>query len=183
MTNLRSFLRRHEMAAEAWPVWGHGRVRLREHTYLSQEMPPDELISSVRAVLFRGDEVMVIQDHADDPYIVPGGRREAGESVLETLHREVLEETGWTLQQTAMLGFVHYQHLTPKPEGHQYPYPNFIQVVYTALADTFHPEAIEPDEYVTSSRFQPTADVLRLALKPSQQVLLAAAIDHYEAMR
>lgn len=183
MSDLQSFLRRHEVAAEAWPVWGHGRIRLRQHTYLSQEMPPDELITSVRAVLFRGHEVMVIQDHTDDPYIVPGGRREAGESVLETLHREVLEETGWRLKQTAVLGFVHYRHLTPEPEGHPYPYPDFIQVIYTAVAGTFHPEAIEPDEYVTSSRFQPIADVMDLALKPGQQALLTAAIDQYEAMR
>ncbi|MCP4359052.1 MAG: NUDIX hydrolase [Chloroflexi bacterium] len=110
-----------------------------------------------------------------------GGRREPGETVLQTLHREVLEETGWTMQDTAVLGFVHYHHLSPKPDGHCYPYPDFIQVIYTAVAHTYHPDALEEDEYVASSRFRPIVETIRLEIGPSQQILLATAVKQYEA--
>ncbi len=181
--DLAIFLRNQEPVAEEWPVWANGRMPLQERTYLSQQMPPDKYITSARTILFQGDEVMVIQDHKDDPYVVPGGRREPGETVLQTLQRELLEETGWTLQDTAVLGFVHFHHLSPKPDGYPYPYPDFIQVIFTAVANAYHPGALEEDYYVTTSRFRPIAAAVTFELGPSQQILLATAVKQYEAAR
>lgn len=181
--DLVAFLNDHEPVTEAWPVWGNGRVPLRQHIYLSPGFPLDHYVSSARAVLFRGDEVMVILDHNQQPYVVPGGRRELGESIEATLHREVLEETGWRLAQTRFLGFVHFRHLGPKPEMYPYPFPDFVQVVYTAVADTYHAEAICFDDYVTRARFCPLAEVFAMNLEPDQTVLLTAALKQYKAMR
>lgn len=178
---LVDFLADQVPVAETWPVWGNGRVPLREHTYLNPRMPPDEFITSVRAIFFRGDEVMVIQDHQDDPYVVPGGRRDPGETVLETLHREIKEETGWSITDMTLLGFVHFHHLGPKPANHPYAYPDFVQVIYAAVADKYYPEAIQPDPYVTHSAFLPIKNVLAFDLKDSQKVLLKKAVNHYRS--
>lgn len=174
--DLAAFLARHEPVAEAWPVWGDGRLPLHERTYLSRYLPPDRYVSSVRAVLFHRDEVMLITGPNQEPYVVPGGRREPDESVAVTLQRELLEETGWRLGRTAVLGFTHFRHLSPKPADYPYPYPDFVQVVFTAMAATFHPEAIQDDPYVARASFQPTAVALTLPMAAGQRELLRAAM-------
>ncbi|HRQ36613.1 MAG TPA: NUDIX hydrolase [Chloroflexota bacterium] len=177
--SLAAFLRQHEPVAEAWPVWGNGQLRLRQHTYLSRQLPPNEVLSSVRAILFRAAKVMVITDHEEEPYVVPGGRREPGESLETALRRELLEETGWHVGQTAVLGFIHFHHLSPKPDGYPYPYPDFVQVVYTAVAASYDPASMQPDFYVTAAQFHPIEEALALPLSPGERALLRAAITYH----
>lgn len=121
---------------------------------------------------------MVITDYKGEPYIIPGGRREPRESLKMALRRELLEETGWLIGDTAVLGFIHFHHLTPKPDGYPYPYPDFVQVVYTAIAHSYDAAAITPDPYVASSRFCPIEEVLTLNLSGGQKALLQAAMSH-----
>jgi 8-oxo-dGTP pyrophosphatase MutT (NUDIX family) len=173
-----TFLHSQTAVSQATPTWQwHNHpISLQEQTYICPTLPPDNLISSSRAILFRGDKVMVIHDHQNEPYIVPGGRRESGETVLQTLHREVREETGWSLKETAVLGFIHFHHLGPKPPSYPYPYPDFLWVIFTALADSFDATTLEEDFYVTSSSFQPVVHVLAWQLQAGQNQLLQAAV-------
>jgi 8-oxo-dGTP pyrophosphatase MutT (NUDIX family) len=175
---LADFLRGQTAVSQATPTWQwqNQPIPLHEHTYLCPTLPPDELISSSRAIIFRGNEVMVVWDHQNNPYIAPGGRREPGESVLQTLRREVREETGWSVKDTAVLGFVHFHHLGSKPPGYPYPYPDFLQVIFTAWADSFDATAVEEDFYVTNFSFQPVAKVATWQLHDGQNQLLQAAI-------
>lgn len=101
--------------------------------YLGEELPPLEYVSLVRAVVFRGDQVLVMRN-ADGAHFLPGGQREGGETLVETLGREVLGEAGWTLDVGEMLGFLHLHHLGPEPEKYRYPYPDFAHVVFLAEA-------------------------------------------------
>ena len=156
--------------------WQGAPLPLSEQTYVHPTLPPDRLISSARAILFRNDEIMVIRDHQDVPYIVPGGRRESGESVRETLHREVREETGWGVKDTAVIGFIHFHHLAPKAPNYPYPYPDFCWAIFAARAKKFDAASMEEDAYVTSASFQPIADVLSLSLGSGQHDLLTAAV-------
>ena len=69
---------------------------LRITSYFTDELPPLEHISSVRCIVFRDDMVLVVRE-GEEAHVVPGGRREPGETLMQTLERELLEETGWTV--------------------------------------------------------------------------------------
>lgn len=57
------------------------------------------------AILWRDGRVLVTHQSAPWPeYQLPGGGIEAGESPLQALHREVIEETGWRVGATRRLG-------------------------------------------------------------------------------
>ena len=57
---------------------------------------------------------------------MPGGQREPGETLEEALRREVREESGWLIDSVSILGFIHLEHLGPKPSGYRYPSPHFL---------------------------------------------------------
>jgi 8-oxo-dGTP pyrophosphatase MutT (NUDIX family) len=138
-------------------------------------MPPLDYITSARCLVFRHDSVLVQRDR-DSTHILPGGRREADESPLEAVHREVLEETGWSITDPVLIGFVHFAHLTPKPSGHAYPYPDFVQVVYLADARESVPDARLDDGYEVESVFRPVADVQGRTIPATQRLFLDAAL-------
>jgi len=152
-----------------------GQLRFRVGSYLGERLPPLELITSARAVVLREGSVLVVQDPTA-VHILPGGRREAGETLHQTLQREVLEETGWALDEPTLLGFKHFRHLQPEPAGYAHPYPDFFQAVYVALARSYDPGARETDGYELGAGFRSLADVRRLDLPPNEQIFLRAAL-------
>jgi 8-oxo-dGTP diphosphatase len=59
----------------------------------------------VYAVLLRGTEVLLTFQEAPVPeFQLPGGGIDAGEHPLPALHREVMEETGWTIGAARRIG-------------------------------------------------------------------------------
>jgi ADP-ribose pyrophosphatase YjhB (NUDIX family) len=172
---LLSHLSRCEPLTEEVASWFDGHVRLRLRGYLADQLPPLEYVTSSRCLVFRYDVVLVQRDK-DSTHILPGGRREAEESPEETLHREVLEETGWALADPILIGFLHFCHLTPKPLEYKYPYPDFVQVVYMANAVAFMPDARLDDGYEVESVFRSIAEVQSLTLPASQRLFLDAAL-------
>src|SRR5215510_12129193 len=121
-------------AATETDQWGE--LAFQVSGYLTETPPPLDYVTSVRAIVRQGENALVITS-PDREHILPGGRREPGESLIETLRREALEEAGWSLRSLRLLGFKHFHHLTPKPDGYVYPYPDFLQVVYTAIAEVY----------------------------------------------
>ena len=174
--DLADYLARHTPLAVEETVWGDGRISLRITTYLAEECPPLAVITSVRSLVFRDDTILVLRNQ-HSVHIVPGGRREAGETLEETLRREVLEETGWTLTEPRLLGFGHFHHRSPQlPEYAHYPYPDFVWVVSMADAGYWRPDARLADDYELEASFQPIGEVQQLALSAGEQVYLAAAL-------
>ena len=108
-------------------------LRVKRYTHFAEL--PDELISSVRCLVTVNRHV-VMCTNADGTHPWPGGRREPGETMLETVRREVHEETGWILAPDSVrpLGFLHFEHLSEQPDDYPYPQPDFLQVVYTGSA-------------------------------------------------
>ena len=172
-TGLDKFLSRHKRVSQNTAKW-RGGIELEVSGYLCSEAPPADLVSSVRAIVFREDSVLVMRNLEGD-HIVPGGRVEEGETHEEVLRRELLEEAGVEINVMAQIGVVHLRHTTPKPEGHPYPYPDFLWRVYVASFVDQRPLATVEDDYEVSSRFLPLPQVRRLALDTYQNAFLEAA--------
>jgi 8-oxo-dGTP diphosphatase len=67
------------------------------------------------AVLLRGDAVLLTHQAAPLPeFQLPGGGVDPGESPLRALHREVREETGWSIAGARRLGA--FRRFTYMPE-------------------------------------------------------------------
>lgn len=173
-----SLLARHRPLAIEDVVWGPATspLPLRLSWYCTDEPPPLALVTSVRAIVLRDDAVLVLRDPDGSPHLVPGGRREVGETPEETLRREVLEETGWHLGAIHPLGFIHLHNRGPKPPGYPFPYPDGAQIVCQAGATVYDPDARIFDEYVASSAVVPIAAARELALRPGQRALLEVAL-------
>ncbi|MDE3001578.1 MAG: NUDIX hydrolase [Gemmatimonadota bacterium] len=124
-------------------------------------------MTSVRCLLMKGDSVLVVHNR-DGSHILPGGRCEAGESFQQTLRREVAEETGWTIETVSRLGYIHLEHLGPKPSGYRYPHPHFFQVVYTALASECMPDSMRDDDYEESAAFVPMGELDSLGISDAE---------------
>ena len=58
--------------------WGENRLLGR--IYLTDRAPTEALVSSVRAVVFRGANVVVVSHTQGSAHVVPGGRVEPGET-------------------------------------------------------------------------------------------------------
>jgi ADP-ribose pyrophosphatase YjhB (NUDIX family) len=171
---LESFLASRSAESINTVIWGSG-LRLRCSVYLDAEIPPLELVTSVRAVVFRGEDVLVQEDQSTR-HILPGGRCEPGEDPHTTLRRELAEETGWTIGEPVFLGFMHYHHLDPKPENFRYPYPDFIHIVYASHAANYSPELKLDDGYEVGTDFLSVDAVRSLPLSTSDRIFLEAAL-------
>ena len=131
-----------------------GDLRLQVTTFVSEDLPPLDFVSSVRAMVTNEQsEVLMCVSGDGETHIVPGGRREAGETLQETLKREILEETGWFVEIGKQIGFWWFHHLTPKPEGYRYPYPDFLQIIHHAKAIRHAGVEAVPDDYEKSIGF------------------------------
>ena len=83
MTDLKSILAQLTPLSEETAVWWQSHLEITY--YLTDIFPPIDLVSSVRAILFKDENVMVIQSKDKSYQIVPGGRCEPNEKVEETL--------------------------------------------------------------------------------------------------
>ena len=143
---------------ETEALWANGTMPLRMRYFLSDEQPPEQFVTSVRCLVLQNDSVLALRNRKGN-HILPGGRREEGETFEQTLRREVAEETGWTIESTSRLGFIHLEHLKSKPPGYQFLHPHFFQIVYTACASKYVPGLMCADDYEEEATFVPISEL------------------------
>ncbi len=162
-------------------TWGTLDLEIRY--YASDKLPPDHLVTSVRAVVLASEHVLVIRDPTGDEHIVPGGRRRTGESLEDTVRREVLEETCWTVADLSILAVGHFHITSAVPEDYPYPNPDFLQLVYLTTALEFHDERSIEDGWVAGCEMLPVDSLHERRISKPQQLLLAHAVSRARAQR
>ena len=141
--------------------------------FLTERQPPLDLIVSARAILSGpGETVFVFDDQG--LHVLPGGRREKTESVLEALAREIGEEVGCSIVgEPRPLGFFELRNDGPRPEAYSYPYPLNYHVVFTAWAGPVTRAPVDPN--VHDGRFVPREEALAMDIPWAERVFLDAA--------
>ena len=171
---LARFVEGRSPAASGTVIWKPRTLEFTMTTYLANDAAPDGLVTSARCVVLRDGEVLVVTDRDGVMHIVPGGRREPGETLVETARREVREETGLDLIRLEQIGVMLYEHLTPRPREYSYPYPYFIQVVFVATSPAGADVECD-DEWAASAGFMDVTSA-REIVSDSQRPLLDAAL-------
>ena len=148
---------------EIW-TWSQIETHLEISYYTMNKLPELSQVTSVRGIVLRQHEVLAVKNSDGIQHILPGGRIEQGENLLDTLNREIIEETGWTITQPHLFGAIHYHHLTLCPEGYPYVYPEFLQIVYIVHAATYNAERKQADDYEQDARFLPVGEAIKLPI-------------------
>ena len=67
-------------------------------------LDPTTLGLSVSAMVWRGREILLMRRSDNGHWGLPGGFVELGESVADAARREVIEETGWSVELGRLIG-------------------------------------------------------------------------------
>ncbi|GAA1508027.1 NUDIX hydrolase [Kribbella lupini] len=153
----------------------------RSELFASAEVPPYELISTAFVLLFDSSSRLLLR-YADLParggWDLPGGHVEPGETPREAAVRELHEETGWPLDESALavLGWNRIQLLGAKPEGFRYPHPIGYLTYFTArLTEPGRPTTPEADSECSSAAWLAVAAVRSHCASRRWLPLVAAA--------
>jgi ADP-ribose pyrophosphatase YjhB (NUDIX family) len=153
-----------------WPA-----MRLRQRTYLGDIACPPDLTLSARAVVFKGSQVVVVRQDDGLHHIEPGGGLEPGETLELAAHREVLEETGWSIRDLKPLGVHHFRPLGDPQANFRYRWGDFLQSIFVAEAVSYSRAAKDMTQIELGSRL--TSIRRALADLPAHQAtLLGAAV-------
>ena len=104
--------------------WGPIRAKFKQ---LDTE-PPLDLIANVNLVPCVGNDWVLLQ-HKNGDWDIPGGTLEPGETYMETLKRELIEEAGAELHSFKLLGAWHCVSMAEKSYRPQMPFPEFYRLV------------------------------------------------------
>lgn len=132
MSGAASFLSDKQPALVSYVSWGRQQLDFDVASYLSTDIPPADLITSVRGIVLYEDRVVVLENE-DGRHFMPGGRLEPGECFEAGLCREIQEECGLRVDSSKLLGFLHFRHLQPEPDNYPYPYPDMFHLIYAVV--------------------------------------------------
>ncbi len=128
------------------------------------------LRAGVYAIVPRGGRLLLTYQSAPQPeFQLPGGGVDAGESPLQALHREVIEETGWRIRPLYRLGA--FRRFVFMPEYHLW--AEKICSIWLA-APIFALGA--PKEAFHSAHWVLADEALALLENPGDRAMLAAAL-------
>jgi len=134
---------------------------------------PDRPVIAVGVVVFRGSDVLLIRrgkPPKEGDWSIPGGRQQLGEGTRDTAVREVLEETGLTVDVGALIDVIDF--IEPGDNGR----PRFHYTLVDYMADCTGGEPVAGDDAVDAA-FLPLAEAFaRLKWTETRRVIALAAV-------
>jgi 8-oxo-dGTP pyrophosphatase MutT (NUDIX family) len=128
--------------------------------------------SSVATLVEDNGRFLMVEERDGERLVFnqPAGHLDAGETLFAAAVRETLEETGWDVELTALLGLYHY----PAPNGLTY-----IRHCFIATPQRHHPE--QPlDTPIVATHWLPAQQILAPDFK-ARSPLVAACLRDYLA--
>jgi 8-oxo-dGTP diphosphatase len=125
--------------------------------------------SAVRAIIWRGNELLLIHSSINGDYKFPGGGVEPGETNLQALAREVLEETG---QPVSAIGTE--LGCTKEWRPSNWPGMDVLEmesIYYLVEIDPDAPASLRLDIYEAELGFHPVWISLEAAIRVNEQVI------------
>ncbi len=174
---LEAFLARHPSFGGWREEWDG--VPLEFRTCISDELPPRAFVGSVRAIVLRDEEVLLV--HASVPILSVGGRCKAGETIEQTLFREVAEETGWKVSPVGVIGFIHCRHLDEQRPDWGRPAPDFIDPLFAVVVEVFDAKLMDSTE--SKCEFVLIDEVERLGVEEINRKFLSEALQKRSAQQ
>lgn len=125
---------------------------------------------TVACVVERDGRFLLVEEQVNDQLVLnqPSGHWEAGETLIEGAVREALEETGWEVTPTALLGIYEYE---PPALGY-----GFLRFALIAEAHRHHPE--RPLDDGIARALWLTVDELRAASARHRSPMVMRCVEH-----
>lgn len=125
-------------------------------------------ITQVYGVCFDTSGRILLLKQRNQPWNIPGGTPESGETASETLIREVYEETTVRIGKHEMIGYQEVLGDTDSP---------YYQLRYAALVEGIDPQQPDPDKNATHERlFVLPEEVMTYITFPQYKEMFDAAV-------
>ncbi|MFE7799233.1 NUDIX domain-containing protein [Nocardia sp. NPDC057440] len=146
----------------------------------SADPPPDDLVTNIHVICFIGSEIVLCRDDRD-VWLVPGGTREAGESIDECLRRELREEAGARPVGSVRWLGAHYatsDHPAPYRDWQPHPHKAWLWCAADVVLESA-PSNPDDAENIIEVRAFPIPEAIRLARTDGDHMaeLLALAVE------
>jgi ADP-ribose pyrophosphatase YjhB (NUDIX family) len=146
----------------------------REYLHDPEAPEPNSLVVATSAVVVDGQGQVLLQRRADSGnWALPGGGMEMGESLADSVVREVKEETGFDVEVTGLVGtYTDPGHIIAYDDGEV---RRQFNICYTARI--VGGELRMSDES-TAIRFVDPAELVELAMHSTQRLRLRHFLEH-----
>lgn len=115
-------------------------------------------VTQVYGIVFNDKgEILVVRHGEDDKWQIPGGTPEEGETQLQTLNRELIEEADVTVKNATPLGYQKVEDITSGT-----PVLSSYQLRYVGILDELREQTIDPDptkNFIWERKFVPASEV------------------------
>ena len=131
--------------------------------HLSKDLPLRELCSAVFCIAMYQDKIVLTRNHRGWEFL--GGHIEKGETVEEALHREAMEEGGFTIDRYKIFGhrkFIAKENIKGL-RGIHYPFPISYNPHYIAISES-EPGECDAEECFERKAFT-IAEIEKLSIR------------------